>query len=295
MSEQAYIVVTPVRNEEQYLGLTIASMCAQSRKPVRWVIVDDGSTDRTPSMIEDAARQHEWITVIHRHDRGFRQAGTGVVEAFYAGMAQVEQLPWNFVAKLDGDLSFPADYFERCLQRFEADPGLGIAGGTCCIVDNGVCRPEFANEPAFHVRGPTKIYRRACFDSIGGLMRAPGWDTIDQLKANMQGWRTVTLQGLEVVHHRPTGGAYGSWANWVKNGVANYVTGYDPVFMVCKCIKRLLARPTPGGLVEGVGLLSGFVKGYWRSIPKVDDPALIAYLRREQRRALMLRPSLWRS
>ena len=144
------------------------------------------------------------------------------------------------------------------------------------------------------MRGPTKIYRRQCFDDIGGLIRAPGWDTVDQIKANMLGWKTLTFRHIQLIHHRPTGEAYGTWADNVKSGLASYITGYDPVFMACKCVKRTLARRTLAGLREGLALWYGFMKGYFKRIPQVADPAMIRYLRTQQWRALTFRSSLWR-
>jgi glycosyltransferase involved in cell wall biosynthesis len=269
-------------------------MCAQTVKPCKWVLVDDGSSDRTAALIDEAASQHAWIVAIHRNDRGARQAGSGVMEAFYDGYALVADDRWDFIVKLDGDLSFGPNYFESCLREFQADLNLGIAGGTCCKLVDGKPVTEFAGEPAFHVRGPTKIYRRKCFEAIGGLIRTPGWDTVDQIKANMLGWKTLSFPHIQLVHHRPTGGAYGAWADWVKCGLANYITGYHPVFMACKCVKRTLTRPTPAGIRNGFGLWWGFTKGYVRRIPKVPDPDMIRYLRTQQWRALTFRRSFWR-
>jgi biofilm PGA synthesis N-glycosyltransferase PgaC len=289
MGHTAYAVITPTRDEEPHLPRAIESMCAQTVPPARWILVNDGSRDRSGAIIDAAAAQHPWITAVHRPDRGYRQAGTGVIAAFYEGFSRIAGEPWDFVAKFDGDLSFPPDYFERCLGEFAADPQLGIAGGTCCKLVNGEVVPEFEGEPAFHVRGPTKIYRRECFEAIGGLIKAPGWDTVDQIKANMLGWKTRTFTHIRLIHHRPTGGAYGSWNDWVKNGLANYVTGYDPVFMTCKCLRRALNRPH----LAGVALWIGFVKGYLTRAPRVQDRAMLAYLRRQQWRALTFRSSLW--
>lgn len=293
MGVPSYVVISPLRNEEAHLPMTIASMCAQTVRPLRWILVDDGSTDSTGALIDEAASLHPWITAVHRRDRGFRQAGGGVIEAFYQGFEVLPETGWDVVVKLDGDLSFEHEYFEKCLSRLQTYPALGIVGGTCCVVRDGVMVPEFKDEPDFHVRGPTKIYRRACFEAIGGLIPATGWDTVDQMKANMLGWDTRTFADLRIVHHRPTGSAYGAWSNWKKNGLANFVTGYDPLFMAVKCLKRLLARPMGGGLVEAAGLASGYLRGYWMGIPQVQDRAMIAYVRTQQRRALLLRSSLW--
>src|SRR5690349_13175563 len=132
MQPAPYIVITPVRNEEQYLQSTIDSMVSQSVRPLRWVVVDDGSTDSTGEIALAAAKVEPWISVLKRSDRGFRQAGGGVMDAFYEGFDAVASLPWKTLVKLDGDLSFSKDYFEQCLKRFELDPKLGIGGGTIC-------------------------------------------------------------------------------------------------------------------------------------------------------------------
>jgi poly-beta-1,6-N-acetyl-D-glucosamine synthase len=284
-----FVIVTPVRNEARYLPLTIRCVLAQSVRPLRWVLVDDGSTDQTAQVIDEAAAGHDWIQAVHRPDRGRRVAGSGVMEAFYDGFRLVEQEPWEFIVKLDGDLSFEQDYFGRCFSEFTAHPRLGMGGGLICIESKGCLEPEYP-DPRFHVRGPTKIYRRKCWDQIGGLIRAPGWDTYDQIKANMLGWETQTFGDIRLVHHRPTGGAYGSWSNWKKNGFANYVVGYHPVFMLFKCVQRFFRKPYA---VAGLGLMTGFVGGYARRIPQVAEPEVIRYLRTEQMRRLMLRGSLW--
>ncbi|HTL16553.1 MAG TPA: glycosyltransferase family A protein [Patescibacteria group bacterium] len=285
-----YLVVSPVRNEAEYLQSTIDSMVGQTVRPSRWVIVDDGSTDNTREIALAAARTEPWITVVKRSDRGFRQAGGGVMDAFYAGFDAVESLAWKVLVKLDGDLSFSKDYFEQCLKRFESDPKLGIAGGTICNEVNGGLEAESKIDPVFHVRGATKIYRRECWDGIGGLIRAPGWDTVDEVKANMLGWRTCTFPDLQLVHHRPAGQAYGRWSNLIKNGRANYIAGYHPLFMLVKCARRLFEKPY---LLEGCGLWIGFAGCYLSRVPRVTDKAVITYFRRQQMNRLLGKKSLW--
>ena len=290
MSLANYIVISPVRNEEQYLPQTIQCMAAQTAQPLCWLVVDDGSTDRTGQIIDDAAARYPWLKALHRSDRGFRQAGGGVMDAFYEGYALIFTPSWDFLVKLDGDLSFSADYFQQCLARFAADPKLGIGGGTICNQVNGVLDAESKIDPAFHVRGATKIYRRACWEQIGGLIRAPGWDTVDEVKANMLGWTTRTFQEVKLVHHRPAGQAYGRWSNLVKNGRANYVAGYLPLFMLLKCLRRLFEKPY---FLEGCGLGLGFLTGYLKGIPQVPDRDVIRYLRRQHLNRLLGRQSLW--
>jgi poly-beta-1,6-N-acetyl-D-glucosamine synthase len=290
MPRASYIVISPVRNEERYLPKTIECMVNQTAPPAQWIIVDDGSTDQTPSIADAAAARFCWIKTVHRPDRGFRQAGAGVIDAFYDGYAVIDHPDWRFVVKFDGDLTFAPDYFEQCLASFAANPTLGIAGGTICNLVNDNLEVESKIDPAFHVRGATKIYRRECWNQIAGLIRAPGWDTLDEVKANMLGWTTRTFPALRLIHHRPAGRAYGTWQNWLKNGRANYVVGYHPLFMLIKCIRRLFDKPY---LVGGCGLWTGFVGGYVKRVSRSADPDVIRYFRRQQMNRLLGRKSLW--
>ena len=279
-----------MRNEGQYLQKTVDSVVSQTLKPRRWIIVNDGSTDNTKQIIDEAAKQHSWIQAVHRPDRGFRKQGGGVIEAFYNGYHLVVHEPWDFLVKLDGDLSFDNTYFESCLEQFAGNSKLGIGGGTVCRWEDGMLVAEARNDPRFHVRGATKIYRRQCWEQIGGLLKAPGWDTVDEVKANMLGWKTCSFPELKLLHYRYTGHADGVWKNWVKNGRANYIVGYHPLFMFFKCARRFFERPY--GIVAA-GLWYGFVTGYLFQIPRNQEPEVIRYLRRQQLRRLLFRPSIW--
>jgi len=283
-----YVVITPVRNEAQHFPHTIASMVGQTLRPLRWVIVDDGSSDGTATLADEAATRHDWIRVLHRPDRGHRLPGSGVMHAFLEGCTLVADLPWQFLVKLDGDLVFGSRYFEHCLAYFEREPRLGIGGGIICKRVGDRLVPEAPEDPAFHVRGATKIYRRTCWEQIGGLLPLPGWDTVDELKANMLGWRTRTFPELPVEQLKTTGSADGRWRNWVKNGVANYVACYHPLFMLGKCLRRALRRP-----FAGLALAWGYFSGYVKRLPRVDEPEFRRYVRQQQWQCLRGRPSLW--
>ncbi len=284
-----YVIITPARDEEAHIGKTVLAVSGQTIQPAQWIIVDDGSSDKTGEILDRAARAYPWITVLHRSNRGFRQAGGGVIAAFNDGYAQVDCQEWEFLVKLDADLSFTADYFERCFAEFDKDQSLGIGGGGIYHIKGGALKLEPG--PAFHVRGATKIYRRECWEALGGLVVAPGWDTIDEVKANMLGWRTRTFINLQVSHYRFTGSADGAWKDSVKNGFANYVTGYHPLFMLFKCLRRLAAKPF---LVGAIGLAWGFLKGYCKRAPQVQDRKLIHYTRAQQLRRLLLQQSIWK-
>lgn len=284
-----YVVITPVRNEEQYIDYTLRSMTEQTVLPLEWVIVNDGSTDRTGEIIDGYAASRQWIKHVKRQDRGFRKSGGGVIEAFYEGYAALSSDNWEFIVKLDGDLSFQLDYFERCFEKFHENERLGVGGGD--IYNKVGDDFELEKMPHFHVRGATKIYRRACWRDIGKLIAAPGWDGLDEVKANMHGWQTYSFHDLQVRHYRYTGDADGAWRISVKYGLSDYISGYHPLFMFLKCIKRLLAKPY---IVGAAGHAYGYLSGYVKNIPQIDDPALIRYLREQQMRKLTFRTTIWR-
>ena len=282
-------MITPARDEEGYIERTIASMVAQTMRPRQWIIVNDGSVDGTGAILDAAAKEHDWITVVHRENRGYRAAGSGVMEAFYSGFEKIAVHDWQFLTKFDADLSFEENYFQRCLDHFELNPKLGIGGG---IIYNLVDGEEVLEEiPMFHVRGATKIYRRECWDQLGGLVKLPGWDTLDEVKAQMLDWETYSFPEIKLVQHRFTGDAAGQWSNWRKNGRASYICGYHPMFILAKSIRRLLQRPY---LVGSAGLLLGYFGAFLRREKQIDDQELIAFVRREQIKRLTGRPSVWR-
>ncbi len=284
-----YVVITPVRDEEAHIHSTVESMVQQTVLPKEWVIVNDGSKDSTGKIIDDYASRYVWIRAVHRQDRGFRKPGGGVVDAFNDGYRALTCCNWDFIVKFDGDLNFAPDYFEKCFDEFQRDGKLGLGGGVICYVSEGEKR--FEEAPAFHVRGASKIYLKACWDGIGGLLTAPGWDTMDEIKANSLGWTTRSFPHLHLVHQRDTGSADGLWPTIVKYGRANYICGYHPLFMLSKCVVRLVRKPY---IIGSVGLMYGFLSGYLTNAPRVDDRAAIAYLRRQQIGRLFGGESIWK-
>ncbi|HTV04891.1 MAG TPA: glycosyltransferase family A protein [Acidobacteriaceae bacterium] len=284
-----YVVITPVRDEEKHLASTIESMLRQTVLPKEWVIVDDGSTDGTAKILDDYAVHYPWIRSLHRQNRGFRKSGSGVMEAFADGYRTLQWRDWHFLVKLDGDLSFSPDYFERCFQHFDAEPRLGIGGGE--IYHNLSIGLTLEKNPRFHVRGATKIYKRACWEAIGGLWPAPGWDTIDEAKANMLGWKTSSFEELRLVHYRLTGSAEGLLRDRVKKGLAYHISGYHPLFVMASCMRRMFQKPY---LIGSIAICFGFLKGFCGRTPRVSDRHLISYIRRQQLRRLFGLQTCWR-
>lgn len=284
-----YVVITPVRDEETYLPYTIDSMVRQIVRPQEWVIVDDGSKDSTGRIIDDAERRHTWIRGVRRQDRGFRKWGAGIIEAFYDGFHALTCKDWEFMAKLDGDLSFEPNYFAGMFERFDENPALGIAGGFLYHVENG--EKTLERNPVFHVRGGAKIYRRACWKAIDGLWVGPGSDTVDEVKANMLGWKSQSFLELQIQHHRWTGAAYGRWGGIVKNGKTDYVSGYHPLFLFAKAVARLFQHPP---ILGAAALVYGYVSAYLQKTPRIDDPQLIKYLQKQQLAKLCGQETIWK-
>jgi glycosyltransferase involved in cell wall biosynthesis len=284
-----YVVITPVRDEETCLPRAIECMVSQTIRPQEWAIVNDGSKDRTQEIIDAAARQYPWIRAVQRKDRGYRKWGGGIIEAFYDGFNALDCQDWEFMSKLDGDLTFEPDYFEGAFRKFAANPKLGIGGGTLYHYENGVKVVERA--PTFHVRGGAKIFRRECWEAIGGLWVGPGSDTVDEVKANMLGWTTMSFPDLEMHHHRPTGASWGRWGGLVKDGKIDYVYGSHPLFLLAKSAARLFRRPY---VLGSVALLYGYIEAHLQRVPRVDDPDLIRYLRRQQLARLFGGETIWK-
>ncbi|MEO1061365.1 MAG: Coenzyme F420 hydrogenase/dehydrogenase, beta subunit C-terminal domain [Actinomycetota bacterium] len=285
-----YVVITPARDEEEHLELLAKTIEAQTWRPTEWIVVDDGSTDGTGAIADALAATHDWITVVHRADRGRRVPGGGVVETVLAGLDACSVDDWDYLVKLDADLELEPDYFERCLRRMELDERWGITGGQVHdrLADG---RIVVEGHPMFHVRGATKIYRRATWDAIGGLVVAKGWDTLDEVKANQLGWRTTTFSDIPIVQQRETGRRAGWWKDWSKNGRAAWFCGYHPAFVVARSARVATMRPV--GL-KGLALLWGYVEAVVRRRPRVDDPDLRRYTREQQLRRLLRRDTIWR-
>jgi glycosyltransferase involved in cell wall biosynthesis len=284
-----YVLISPVRDEEAYIAKTIDSVISQTIRPAEWIIIDDGSRDETGRIIDEYARKYPWIVVLHRTDRGHRLAGAGVMEAFYSGYEHLQCEDWDCIGKLDGDVILGAEYFETCLQRFTEDAKLGLCGGVLYCEDGGQLKLD--KHPENHVRGALKFYRRSCWNGIGGLIKSPGWDTVDEIHASMLGWRTKSFSDLKAIHNRPNGAAAGAWSDSVKNGRADYVSGYHPAFIVVKCAKRLLQKPYG---VRSFAHAYGYLSGYAGKAVRIGNKDLVRYIRNQQIRRMLFLESGWK-
>jgi glycosyltransferase involved in cell wall biosynthesis len=287
----SYVVVTPVRDELHHIPHTLRTMKAQTHLPLRWVIVDDGSTDGTSAILADETAGIPWITVIDTGSRE-RALGSAEVVAFQRGLETIpESLAWDFVVKLDGDVALDPGYFEHLLARLSGDPGWGIASGVYCEEDaRGHWAPVAM--PSYHAAGASKVVRRACFRQIGGFVPRKGWDTVDEIRAGLAGWRTGHFDDLRFRHLKPEGAAMGSLATHRFHGEIYYETGGGAGFLLLKALHRALAG-SPfllGGLAMGWGYLASVLSGRERLVSDDEARFYRALLRRRLAGALSRRP-----
>jgi glycosyltransferase involved in cell wall biosynthesis len=287
MNLLTYIVVSPMKNEERYVLKTLESMAAQAVVPTQWVIVNDGSTDRSVEIVQQFADQYPWIKLVNTAGLGNRlpeHYGGHVVDLVFEGLRNITVKDYDCIVKLDCDISFESDFFQRILNAFATHPKLGITSGISFLVQPWGVEEEKTAES--HTLGATKTYRRECFEEIGGLVSSMGWDGIDEIKARMKGWEARPLRDLRFLHHRPEGTASGLLASGIERGKGSYFMGYHPLFMVFRAIYRMLRKPSL--LADGVGMLSGYFASLFQGAERIPDIEFIRFLRRQQIRKLFL-------
>lgn len=275
-----YVIVSPVKNEENYIENTIRSVISQTVRPLVWVIVNDGSTDRTREIAERYAAEHHWIKVINLFETR-RVRGGHIVRLFYKGFEEIKHLETDFIVKLDGDVSFENNFFERIFSFFAGSPRLGISSGISHIFSRGKLIEERSSKG--HTLGAAKVYRKECLDEIGGLVPSMGWDGIDEIKARMHDWDAEPVPGLIVVHYRPEGKAHGFFKSGIERGKGCYFMGYHPLFFMLRSVKCALKSPS-----DGIGMLYGYLKASIKKEQRIGDEEFIKFLQRNQLRKLML-------
>ena len=285
--KKKYIAITPARDEERLLPGLLSAMVAQTQHPERWIIIDDGSTDRSGEIIDRAARYHPWIVPQHLPRNGARAPGGESVVMRFLPRAAWEG--YDAILRLDADLTFQPQFAELLLTELEKDPRLGIVGPTLYEAHGGRWREIPA--PSFHTRGAAKFYTSACFAAIGGLEAGLGWDTIDEVRAMMLGFRTRSFRHVCACHHRPQGAAAGNWRGRKAAGRAAYNVGYSPLFLAARALRLGVDWPP---LINGLGLMAGYLESAMRRSPRPVSPAVIKFVRRQQLRRLLLRESVWR-
>ena len=280
----AYVVITPARNEGQFIELTIQSVTAQTVLPLRWVIVSDGSTDDTDAIVRKYADRHEWIELLCMPERRERHFA-GKVYAFNAGLERVKNLPYEVIAGLDADITFEESYFAFLLQKLAADSGLGLVGTPFLDTDtNGTYDYRFVSIE--HVSGACQVFRRECFEDIGGYTPVKGGaiDNIAVIMARMKGWQTRTFTEKICLHHRLIGTAQtGFMAARFRSGGKDYAIGNHPVWELFRSMYQMTKKPFfLGGVALGAGYFWSFVRRQKRPVSR----ELVAFHQSEQMQRL---------
>jgi poly-beta-1,6-N-acetyl-D-glucosamine synthase len=288
MDADRLLIVSPVYNEAEHLDRTAAAVAAQLRRPDRWVIVDDGSSDDTLAVARRWERRLNFVTVLE----GPQKVPSGPdnlvlareVHAFNLGLEHAGSDGFEFIGKLDGDVELPPEWFATLLERFGRDPRLGLAAGR--LAEPGPRGWRLIPIPAVHVHGAVKLFRRRCLEEIGGIPGRLGWDTIDETYARMHGYETVSFSDLVARHHRPWGSADGRLRGRARHGECAWILHYGLGWVTLRSLK--VARVPPVGL-SGAAFLFGYCRAAVRRVPRVDDGDFRRFVRRELR-ARMLRP-----
>ncbi len=260
-----YVVISPVKDEESVVEAAMKALVNQTLKPWRWVIVDDGSRDQTPQIIERYARMHPWVTVLRIERGADRQPGPGVIRAFADGYRLVEDSDFDFIVKLDLDLDFAPEYFEQLIARFHADERLGIASGRYLENRKGKWTP--IKMPEYHAAGACKVVRSQCFRDIGGFVPVRGWDTVDEIRAQSAGWRTRHFPELEFHHLKKEGSGIGLLRTAFMGGQTDYLCGAGGLFFSLKVLHRA-ASGNPF-LLEGLMFFLGYLKSWLGGKPRL--------------------------
>lgn len=285
-------------NEARYLGTFLDSVAGQLRFPDLLVLVDDGSSDASAEIASEFAAQREDVRVLRRPQRPAerdRLAQAAELRAFQWGLEQID-VPWDVVVKMDADLQLSSDLFQTMERAFLGRPTLGIAGGYLAVVDERTGRLCREPCPRSHVRGPTKFYRRACFEQISPIPAFLGWDTIDEITARMRGWDAISLacaQG-DTLHLRPTGRADGRLRAQYRWGHCAYGIGQHPLWVLLSTGRRVRDRPHGlAALAFLVGWLTAALRGHQRAAPQVRAYGRGEQLAELRRRVRALAPRRW--
>jgi glycosyltransferase involved in cell wall biosynthesis len=279
-----YVLITPARNEQEFLEETIQSVISQTILPKRWIIVSDGSTDRTDEIVQGYMKDHEWLELLRTPDHGDRHFGAKVI-AFNAGYARIAKLSFDIVGNLDADLSFESDYFEYLLNKFAEHPDLGVAGTP--FLQDSTFQYNYRYTNIEHVSGACQLFRRRCFEEVGGYIpiKGGGVDWVAVTTARMKGWKTRTFTDKILVHHRRIGTEQSSTLKAAYQlGQKDYYLGNHPLWEFFRCVYQMRYKPYfVGGLVIQLGYLKAQIGRLERPIP----PELIAFIRSEQLKRLL--------
>jgi glycosyltransferase involved in cell wall biosynthesis len=269
LGQLRYAIVSPVKDEEKYVARTIRSVLNQTVKPVRWVIVDDGSRDRTPEIVASATRGIDWIDFVRIDRDGKRELGITEIRAFGVGYERLRNVSHDLIVKLDCDVELQPAYFEEVLERFARNPRLGIASGA--FLEEHAGKWTFIRMPGYHASGASKVVRAECFRQIGGFVYQKGWDTVDEIRARALGWETERFQDLTFLHLKREGSASGFVYSSLLEGEIDYATGSSKAFFLLKSLHRMATRRPR--IAAGALMMWGFLRPLLQRRPRLVSDA----------------------
>ena len=268
-----YYIVIPSYNEEALIPLTLQSLISQTVLPSKIVVVNDNSTDKTAEVVLEFAKENSFISLVNKTSENIHLPGSKVIQAFQKGFETLDD-NYDIIVKLDADLIFPSNYFETVIKHFQSDSKIGMAGGFCYIEKNGEWILENLTDKD-HIRGALKAYRKECFQQIGGLKPAMGWDTVDELLCKYYNWKVVTDESLHVKHLKPTGANYNKTARY-KQGEAFYSLGYGFWITAIASAKLAMMKKKP---VLFLDYIRGFWKAKWAKKPMLVNAEQAKFIR----------------
>jgi poly-beta-1,6-N-acetyl-D-glucosamine synthase len=285
MGKNIYVLITPARNEAASLEKTIKAMISQTILPKKWVIVSDGSTDRTDEIASRYAAEYDFLQFIRVKPNDIRNFASKV-RAIRAGFEQLEGIEYEFFGNLDADVSFEPNYYERVLEKFQQNPKLGIVGGIILDKHSEQFERRFGESDAC-VAGAIQLFRRECYEEIGGYipLKYGGVDVVAMEMAKMHGWEVQSFPEIEVLHYRRTGTADTSiYLTRFIEGKEDYSLGYHSLFFLAKCLYRVLERPyAVGSLLRLCGYGWSCCRREKREVPA----DFVKYVRQKQMRRLI--------
>lgn len=278
----SYVLITPARNEEAFIEQTIKSVVSQTVRPVKWVIVSDGSTDGTDEIVKKYAADYPWIELLRMPERKERHFA-GKVHAFMAGYAKINELDYNIIGNLDADISFEGDYFAFLLEKFSQNPGLGV-GGTPFSEGGALYDYRFTRKE--HVSGACQLFRRECFEAIGGYvpLKAGAIDLVAAVTARMRGWKTQTFTERNCFHHRRMGSAKHSILMTIfRDGYFDYPMGVHPVWEIFRSVYNVTRKPI---ILSGIVHMAGYFWAFLTRVPTAVSQEFVKFRGKEQMRWL---------
>ena len=278
MTNPANLVITVTKNDAIFLIPLIKSMVTQSSRPSNWIIVDDNSSDNTREIVLAASKEHDWITYVMANPIPQNiPRGERISQLFLFGLDSCGS-NWEFCSKIDSDMILGDTYFEEIFNQFRNNPKLGIASGNCIIQIGRKSRIE--KVPGDHTRGGLKTYRGECYSEISGVVPTDGWDTIDNIMAQMKGWETRNFPEILVRHSRPTGYNNGMIKTAYEEGKKAHFLGYSTLYLFARSFHKMFNSPP--FVIGGFSMMVGYLVRLLSNGRRFEDKEAIRFLKRKQ-------------